>query len=350
MIFRLSQNIQLIGVLRDQLMKSKYLILTVLIFLFATCRNNKENGTDREKPVEKVVQVPLFNGDSAYSYVKKQVDFGPRIPNTNAHRATSQYLIKKLKDFGATVTEQSFEAKSYDGQHLVLKNIIGSFYPDKQKRILLAAHWDTRPFADKDKEKPNASFDGANDGASGVGILVEIARILKTKSPDVGVDIIFFDGEDWGERIDDNSRHALPEGQLDWWCLGSQYWASHKHKANYSAYYGILLDMVGSTGAKFYREEGSLEYAPSIVEKVWNSAARLGYSNVFVKQNVGGITDDHRFVNEIAKIPMVDIVHYDPTLGFFGDYHHSRKDNMQIISKETLQVVGTTLLNVLYYE
>ncbi|HTJ52099.1 MAG TPA: M28 family peptidase, partial [Cyclobacteriaceae bacterium] len=169
-------------------MKSKYLVLPVFIFLFAACRNNNQDGTTTEKSVEKVVQVPLFNGDSAYSYVKRQVDFGPRVPNTSAHRATSEYLTKKLKDFGATVMEQSFEAKSFDGQHLVLKNIIGSFYPDKQKRILLAAHWDTRPFADKDKEKPNASFDGANDGASGVGILVEIARILKTKSPDVGVD------------------------------------------------------------------------------------------------------------------------------------------------------------------
>ena len=331
-------------------MKSKYLVLPVLISLSTACRNNKENGTSVEKPLEKVVQVPFFNGDSAYSYVKKQVDFGPRIPNSKAHHETLQYLIKKLKDFGATVTEQPFEAKSYDGQHLILENIIGSFYPDKQKRILLAAHWDTRPFADKDKEKPNVLFDGANDGASGVGVLLEIARILKTESPYVGVDIIFFDGEDWGERNDDNSKHTLPAGQLDWWCLGSQYWASHKHKANYSAYYGILLDMVGSTGAKFYREEESLEYAPSIVEKVWNHASRLGYSSVFVKQNVGGITDDHRFVNEIAKIPMVDIVHYDPVLGFFGDYHHSRKDNMQIISKETLQIVGTTLLNVLYYE
>lgn len=150
MIFRLSQNIQLIGIFTVYTMRSKHLLLLPCIFLIASCRNNKESGGALEKTAEKVVQVPLFNGDSAYSYVKKQVDFGPRIPNTNAHRATSQYLVNKLKDSGATTTEQSFEGKSFDGQHLALKNIIGSFYPDKQKRILLAAHWDTRPFADKE--------------------------------------------------------------------------------------------------------------------------------------------------------------------------------------------------------
>ena len=142
----------------------------------------------------------------------------------------------------------------------------------------------------------------------------------------------------------------MPEGYEDWWCLGSQYWAKHKHQKNYSAYYGILLDMVGSKHAQFFREGGSLEYAPSVVEKVWSTAARLGYTDYFVKTNVGAITDDHVFVNEIGKIPMIDIVHYQSGVGFFGDYHHSRKDNLSIISKETLGAVGSTLMNVVYYE
>jgi glutaminyl-peptide cyclotransferase len=181
-------------------------------------------------------------------------------------------------------------------------------------------------------------------------VLLEIARVLgQSKAPLVGVDIILFDGEDWGEK--DGTSHAdLSEEQGSWWCLGSQYWAKNKHKKNYSAYYGILLDMVGSKRAQFFREGGSLEFAGKTVEKVWDRAAQMGYSDYFVKQNVASITDDHVFVNQLAKIPMIDIVHYQAGIGFFGDYHHSTKDNMSIISKETLGAVGNTLMGVIYYE
>jgi glutaminyl-peptide cyclotransferase len=215
---------------------------------------------------------------------------------------------------------------------------------------LLLVIFPNRPFADKDKEKKDAPFDGANDGASGAGVLLEIARVLgQSKAPLVGIDIILFDGEDWGEK-DGKSHTDPPEGQDSWWCLGSQYWAKNKHKKNYSAYYGILLDMVGAKRSQFFREEVSLEYAGQIVAKVWDAAAKLGYSDYFVKQNVASITDDHVFVNQFAKIPMIDIVHYQAGIGFFGDYHHSTKDNMSIISKETLAAIGNTLLNVAYYE
>jgi aminopeptidase-like protein len=142
----------------------------------------------------------------------------------------------------------------------------------------------------------------------------------------------------------------LPEGQASWWCLGSQYWAKNKHQKNYSAYYGILLDMVGANRSQFYREEVSLEYAGQTVAKVWDAAAKLGYSDYFVKQNVGGIMDDHLIINKIAKIPMIDIVHYQAGIGFFGDYHHTTKDNLSLISKETLEAVGATVLNVVYNE
>ena len=142
----------------------------------------------------------------------------------------------------------------------------------------------------------------------------------------------------------------LPHGLESWWCLGSQYWSKNKHQKNYSAYFGILLDMVGSKRAHFFREGLSVEYAPTVVEKVWSTASRLGYSDYFVKQNAGEITDDHQFVNRIAKIPMIDIVHYHPVMGYFGDYHHTQKDNLNLISKETLQAVGATVTNVIYYE
>lgn len=317
----------------------------------------KDSG---QKPaVEKpLVQAPPFSADSAFQFVKDQVSFGPRIPNSPAHRKAGDYMIEQLKKFGATVTVQAFEATTYDGQRLALRNIIGSYFPERQKRILLAAHWDTRPFADKD-ENPAAKFDGANDGASGVAVLLEMARALQAgQPPAVGVDIIFFDGEDWGHDTETwdkigkgkPANFPLPSGLDSWWCLGSQHWSKNKHKPNYSAYYGILLDMVGAKNSHFFKEGVSMQYAPAVTNKIWKTASQLGYSSLFVNREVAGITDDHVFVNEIGKIPMVDIVHYDPALGFFGDYHHRTKDNLELISPETLEAVGRVLLAVIYSE
>ena len=276
--------------------------------------------------------------------------FGPRIPNSEAHQKAGDYLASQLKSYGAVVVEQRFSATTYSNVKLNLRNIIASFYPNKKKRILLAAHWDTRPFADKDSEKPNATFDGANDGASGVGVLLEIARLISADSlQNAGVDIIFFDGEDWGEPGDQERETPLPKNLSDWWCLGSQHWSKNKHQANYSASYGILLDMVGGKNARFAKEGYSVEYAPSVLDKVWSTASRLGYSHIFLQEKTGFVTDDHRFVNELGKIPMIDIISYDPA-NSFGDFHHTTKDNLEIISKETLQIVGTTLLHVVYSE
>jgi glutaminyl-peptide cyclotransferase len=326
-------------------------IFCSLVFLSAilfSCGKSKEKQT--ETVPNRVVNVPKFNSDSAYSFVESQVRFGPRVPNTLPHHKTGDYLIAKLTAYGGTLHVQEFEATTFDKQRLNLRNIIASFNPDNQKRILLAAHWDTRPFADKDSIRMDAPFDGANDGASGVGILLEIARQLKTNPTSAGVDLILFDGEDWGEKNSETKRIPTPEGLDTWWCLGSQHWARHKHKPNYSAYYGILLDMVGAKGSHFYQEGESEKYAPKIVEKVWNTAEQLGYSTYFVKQNEGGILDDHVYVNEIANIPMIDIVDYEPGIGYFGDYHHTRKDNIQIISKEILEVTGDVLMHVIYKE
>lgn len=312
------------------------------------CGPSKKEETKTESV--KLNPAPVANADSAYFFVEKQVKFGPRVPNSNAHKKTGDYLVATLKRYGAKVIEQNFESMSYDGKKLFLRNIIASFYPDKQKRILLAAHWDTRPFADKDKEQLNAPFDGANDGASGVGVLLEVARLLNSgAAPNAGVDIIFFDGEDWGEK-NGESEPILPANLSMWWCLGSQYWAAHKHAPNYSAYYGILLDMVGAKNSRFFKEGASIEYAPSIVDKVWSTAAQIGQSSLFVNQPQGGITDDHIPVNKIARIPMIDIVHYDPVHGYFGDYHHSTKDNLALIDKDVLAAVAQVVMQVVYNE
>lgn len=299
----------------------------------------------------KPIQAPVFNEDTAFWFIAHQVALGPRIPNSSAHNKTATFLEKRLKKYGWKVVVQNFEAFTFDNNRLQLKNIIGSYNPELKKRVLLAAHWDTRPFADKDPNDTNALFDGANDGASGVAVLLEIARVMNdTINAPVGVDIIFFDGEDWGEREGTQRAETLPEGLYSWWCLGSQHWSQHKHLEKYNPMYGILLDMVGGRRAQFMREGGSMKYAPHIVDKVWSTASRLGYSDYFIKQNVGAITDDHVFVSEIGKVPMIDIVPFHPGHGFFGDYHHTQKDNLNIISKETLKAVGSTLLHVIYSE
>lgn len=327
---------------------SKSLVIVASIIVLSACVPKKKT---EEAQTERVVNVPRFNADSAYFFVDRQVKFGPRVPNTKAHQQAAEYFVDLLEKYGATVSTQDFDAVTWDNEKLQLKNIIASYNIQAEKRILLAAHWDTRPYADKDEERKDAPFDGANDGASGVGVLLEIARTFsKSKLPTVGVDLILFDGEDWGEKMNEESKIKLPAGYESWWCLGSQYWAKHKHQKNYSAYYGILLDMVGAKHAQFFREGASLEMAPNAVEKVWNMATKLGYTDYFVKTNVSAITDDHVFVNEMGKIPTIDIVHYQMGLGFFGDFHHTRKDNMSIISKETLGAVGSVVINVVYHE
>ncbi len=319
-------------------------------FFLVGCTGGLKKPAEELAP-QKTVRVPRFNPDSAYAYISRQVEFGPRVPNSAPHRNTGEFLAREMEKFGAVVSTQEFTAPSYDGRQLQLKNIIASYFPERKKRILLAAHWDTRPFADKDADNPHGPMDGANDGASGVGVLLEIARVLGLDTAfSVGVDIIFFDGEDWGEPEKAQGQRNPPKGWDSWWCFGSQYWSKNKHKANYAAYYGILLDMVGAKRSQFFREGVSLQYAPKIVSKIWNTAASLGYSDYFVKQDAHAITDDHVYVNQLAKIPMVDIVHYKPGIGYFGEYHHSQKDNMDLIGKETLEAVGTTLLNVIYFE
>lgn len=328
----------------------------VLLISCKTEPGNSDKGST-ETPVKKV-SVPAFSSDSAYRFIERQVTFGPRIPNTPAHRQAGDYFVDQFTRYGATVTVQQFTATTYDNQKLSLRNIIATYYPERTKRILLAAHWDTRPFSDKDETKPRGYFDGANDGGSGVGVLLEIGRTLHHATPpDVGVDIILFDGEDWGfdqataeTLYGKNVDFPLPKNLHSWWCFGSQHWSKNKHKPNYSAYFGILLDMVGAHNSVFVKEGSSMEYAPGIVNKVWSAAARLGYGSIFINKTEGSITDDHVFVNEFAKIPMINIISYDPELGFFGAFHHTRNDNMELISKEKLQAVGSTLLHVIYHE
>jgi hypothetical protein len=320
-------------------------LLAGLLLLGAACGEK----TTTERIPEKIAYqpAPAFNADSAYAFIQQQVDFGPRVPNTPAHKAAGDWMTKKLEGYGLTVTEQTFTDQAYDGKELQLRNIIGSFNPAASRRILLGAHWDTRRIADKDTERMDEPIDGANDGASGVAVLLEIARLLHTDTlkPDIGIDIILFDGEDDGEPEHQNFR----DNSQVWWCLGSQYWSENPHKKGYSAYYGILVDMVGGKNAKFYKEGYSIQYAKNIVDKVWNYAHHLGFGDFFPMRAAEPITDDHLFVNQNANIPMINIIEYSPDFGF-GHYHHTHKDNIDNIDKKTLSVVGQTVLFSLFQE
>ena len=323
------------------------LVLTV-VFLFPvscnSCQSQKNAG--KEMVVQTYTKVsPDFNADSAYHFVERQVSFGPRVPGTVAHEACGDYLLEKLASFGAEVFEQKAQVTHYNGQDIPIRNIIGSFLPEKEKRLLLFAHWDTRPFADEESD-PGAQttpISGADDGASGVGVLLEVARQLQQQSPDIGVDIAFFDLEDWGQPSFD--KKFVPG---EWWCVGSRYWSEDPHKAGYKASFGILLDMVGAADATFLREGYSMQHAPSVVSNIWSTASLLGYGNFFLQRNGGYITDDHLPVIEIRGIPCANIINLKGD--GFAPHWHTRRDDMRNISRETLRAAGETVLEVVYRE
>lgn len=294
--------------------------------------------------------VPVFDADSAYNFVAAQVAFGPRVPNSEGHKACGDYLVEKLGSYGADVISQDVDITAYNGDVLKARNIIAQFQPEKSERILLCAHWDTRPWADSDPDSENRykPIDGANDGGSGVGALLEIARQLSLKPTELGVDIVLFDAEDYGRHADE-WREAV-EGE-ETWALGSKHWAQNPHIKGYKARFGILLDIVGAPKSTFLLEGYSMHYARNIMAKVWNSAARLGYTDYFLMYEGGVITDDHVNVNCILGIPCIDIINCDAkSSNGFGPYHHTMKDDMNWIDAKTLKAVGQTVLNVIYNE
>ena len=324
-------------------MKKLILLLFPILQLMGCSHTPKAAQTQ-----ETTITVPTFNPDSAYEFTKKQVEFGARVPNTNAHDACAVYLSAELKRFGAQVIEQKTNLNAFDGTILRSVNIIGSINPKAEVRILLFSHWDSRPWADhdplvKNRKKPVMA---ANDGASGVGILLEMARLMQKNQPTIGVDIFFCDSEDYGQP-----ESAGGDSNEDSWCLGTQYWAKSPHIPGYSARFGILLDMVGGKQATFYREQASEYYAGGVVDKVWSQAKNLGFGQYFVDQKGGAITDDHIYVNKLLGIPSIDIIQYDSKSGTgFAPYWHTTHDTMDNVDKNTLNAVGTTLMSVVFNE
>lgn len=315
-------------------------IVCLLFIGLQSCKNGSSGGGTVDEPIELVI--PNVNKDSVYNFVQKQVDFGPRVPGSEAHKKCAAWFKERFEAYGAKVTMQNFEANFHFGATVNSTNVIASFNPEHKRRVLLCAHWDSRHIADQDTERKDEAILGADDGGSGVAVLLEIARIIKDNPIDLGVDIVLFDAEDQGDSSSSENTELT-------WCLGSQHWSRFPHIQGYRAKYGILLDMVGSNGARFTKEQFSMQFAPSLMNKTWKLAADLGYSNYFVDIPTGPITDDHKFVNEIARIPTIDIINRPPDRGF-GEYWHTHDDDMDVISKRTLAATGNVVLAVIYNE
>ena len=407
----------------------------------AACGNSRNTPAKSEGSTASQQVGPTFSADSAYAFCQRQCDFGPRTMNSEAHEKCGQWIAQKFASYGLEVTEQRATLKGFDGTPLLSNNIIASYRPELKDRILICAHWDSRPWADNDPDEANWTKPvlAANDGASGVAVMLELARIItgcrpqdaevglqtadqrpqtsdhglqtadqrpqtsdhglqtsdqrpqtsdhglqtsdqrpqdadhglqtsdhrpqdtdlglqtsdhrpqtsstpstsSTPLPPIGVDFICFDAEDWGS-----------DNVSDSWALGAQHWAAHPHREGYSARYGILLDMVGGQGARFYREGFSMYYAPKIVEKVWRAADDLGYGSIFLQKDGHAITDDHGPVNNVAGIPCIDIIpHYpDCRESSFGPTWHTINDDMAHIDANTLKAVGQTLVQIIFSE
>ncbi len=320
--------------------KSIIIVLLCLCVMFG-CGKKKTAVEDASFVDYTKVKTPNFSADSAYYFVKKQCEFGPRTPMSKGAKECFDYLYTFFEQNADTVYVQEFTSKLWDGKEVKGKNIIASFNPSATDRVLLSAHWDSRLWADNDSDesKRKEPIIGANDGASGVGVLMEIARLMKDRKTKQGLDIILFDLEDQGCPT---WAESDVEDQTDW-CLGSQYWAENLHIPYYRAKYGILLDMVGGKNPRFSKDEVSMGYARSIVNNIWNIADDLGYGEIFVEGDYVSVMDDHVWINHSAKIPTIDIVQNSPNISFFP-YWHTTKDDIDCIDKKSLEIVGKVVL------
>ena len=350
-------------------MKQFLILMTAILLCACASRKQTTEDTSSLQPLG-----PAFNADSAYAFCEAQCAFGPRVMNSSAHDQCEQWIVSKFQSYGLSVTTQKTTLKGYDGTPLHASNIVASYRPELTERILLCAHWDSRPWADNDPDPANHRTPvlAANDGASGVAVMLEIARLLSLQFTDdslqmitsaadtstvnrkpstvnnnLGVDFVCFDAEDWGVP---QWSDATDTG--DSWALGAQYWAAHPHIEGYKARFGILLDMVGGEGAQFYQEGMSMQYASAVVTKVWRAAQIVGYGSLFPMQKGSNITDDHLPVNTVAHIPCIDIIPYYPDCAqsSFGPTWHTVSDDMSHISRNTLQAVGQTIIQVLFSE
>jgi len=311
--------------------------------VLAGCKYKQETAEVSQGIDYTQVQVPEFSADSAYAYVEHQLSFGNRIPGSKGWSQCANWLAMQMRRWCDTIIVQDFSAELWNGTTVPGKNIIASLNPTAERRILLAAHWDSRMWADHDKDDKlhRSPVPGANDGASGVAALMEMARGMSKMRPNVGIDFIFFDVEDqgapsWSEVYDE-----------DTWCKGSQYWAQNRHVPYYTAVYGVLFDMVGTQKPRFTKEQISRSFAPGLTDKLWRAASALGYGSIFVNQETDPILDDHYYVNRLVGIPMADIVQNSGTTSFF-EHWHTTTDDLAAVSKESLRTVAVVTMKTIY--
>lgn len=275
-----------------------------------------------------IIVPPSFDGDKSFAILNKQCEFGPRPVGTSAHTATKDYLADDLRKYANSVELQEFTS-FLDGKTMALTNIIAKFGKTGSSSILLCAHWDTRPIADRDRDpsKRKIPIIGANDGASGVAVLLELARIFKQSPPAVPVTIVLFDGEDYGPTGDDMF-------------LGSRYFASNLAKG-VRFRFGILLDMIGDRNLGIYREANSQDAARKVNDLIWSTAKELGYTRSFIDRVKFSISDDHIPLIE-AGIPCVDLIDFD-----YMPWH-TVSDTPDKCSAESLKIVGDVISRVVY--
>ncbi len=321
-------------------------MLAVALAMAACGSNRRASIGAAQEPVG-----PPFNADSALAFCAAQCGFGPRVMNGPAHDRCGEWIRAKFAGYGCEVASQRATLTGWDGTELSGENIIASYQPGMAERVLICAHWDSRPWADNDPDSANwrTPVMGANDGASGVAVMLEIARLLASDTArlDVGVDFVCFDAEDWGVP---QWGDAVTDGSS--WALGAQHWAGSPHRDGYTARFGILLDMVGGHGAQFWQEGGSARYARDVVRKVWGAARVAGYGSFFPEMRGATVTDDHVPVNESLGIPTIDVIPFYPDCdrSTFGPTWHTVSDDMGHIDKGTLKAVGQTIVQVLYSE
>lgn len=321
-----------------------YLLFTLSCLCLAACSN--QTATYGKAEARQRQEVPVFNADSAFKYIEAQMAFGARVPGSAAQQQCADWLSNELKRFGAEVFVQRTNVVVYNGTKLPAINIIGSYNPNAKSRVLIMSHWDCRPMADHDPDpaKRNQPVPSANDGASGVGVILELARQASLKMPAVGIDLFLTDAEDYGAPEDWDGEHTEEQ-----WGLGTQEWCRSPHTPGYKATYGILLDMVGAKDATFHQEYHSKLYASDILQRVWDTAQRLGHGRYFRRSEGGAITDDHVFVNRMRHIPTIDIIDTRPQdNGSFFPYWHTTDDTSDKLSTETLFAVGDVLMHLIY--
>jgi glutaminyl-peptide cyclotransferase len=307
------------------------MLAIVLVCLFVACNSDAKEGSaaqrDSSAPATSAGRTSTgFSGTAAYDYAKTQVAFGPRVPGTSAAKQAGDWIIRQMRARADTVIVQSFTHTTADGKKLPLRNILARFRPELTERVLYVTHWDSRPISDSptsteaEKKMP---VPGANDGASGVGLFVALGDVLKKTKPNVGVDLLFTDGEDYGQ-------FGPPEVDV---LIGSKYFADHPPSPGYKPLYGVLWDMIGDKDLRIPYEMNSFQQAPEVVSRVWQTAADMGYGDIFVQESGGLVVDDHiPLLNSGMRVIDVIDLDYPP--------HHTPQDTMDKISAKSLATVG----------